>query len=198
MTEPTNVEVPTIAEIETQFGLAVEAGRYRIALLWRLMLMRERALKLTQAALAMPEATSPAKAQADDAQRSAMLEASNLVMEVSDQLGLRQWAQNMSDDEARKVLLVLDLGTADAFRAAAEMGWIGTAELAHASHSVAGQASAIARGEKRDKLRGAYIELMKAQPDLKPKEAAFELHKIFPDRKPDGIEATIRRWREAN
>ncbi len=191
------LEVP-IEVMEEQFALTVEAGRFRLALLWRLMLMRERALKLTQAALAMPEAASPAKAQASDAQRSAMLQGADLVMGLSDQLDLHHSALRMSDEEAHKVLLVLDLGTADAFRAAAEMGWIGNAELAQASRSIAGQASAVTRGEKRDKVRAAYAELMKAHPDLKPKEAAFELHKLFPERSPLGLEATIRRWREAN
>jgi len=185
MSDPANVEVPTIEEIEVQFEHAAEAGKYRLALLWRFLLMRERALKTMKDALALPENGNEAKAES--AQRSTMLLAADEVMRISDQLDVRQWAFTMTDDEAHSVLLVLDLGTADAFQSST-----------HMFASRGGRASAIARGDKRDKVRAAYAELMKAQPALKAKEAAFELHKQFPERSVLGLEATIRRWREAN
>ncbi len=181
---------------------ALGAGNFRNALLCRLLLARSTVLRLFErTAKAQTAAGDGSKAIAADDQMFAVAEAAHWLYEHIERLEERITTHEISNEEAHSMLLCFHLATAQVFGDMAEMGWSGSVAFEKAfseAQARSGLNTTEAARAERDKLHTAYKALRESEPTLTPKQIAAKLHEQFPDRKLDGILATVYRWQRGH
>jgi hypothetical protein len=182
------------AETQRKFYEAYDRGDYVRALKIRVLMARVRTLRLLEQEAREHEeisrAASNLKRQEVTAQTAALGDGADLLLPLVEQVEAELGARPISQSEAKWLLLMGDLMSADAFGAMAEQGFAGDVEFRRALAQQSRETGAKATPDAA-KFKAALKVLCAAIPALSNDEITAELMQQFPLRSREAIYSTV-------